>query len=93
MSHKQTKTLKIEFTAKELNYLDAALRDSARDLESLALEKLGNAPHLFWFTKRLRGKIRRRHEAWCNSLLTKSQKKRIRNFVRDARKRRADREG
>lgn len=53
------KTFKVVLSDKELNYLDAGLRDSIGVLESYGA--VGNGPHLLWFTKRLRGKLKRIH--------------------------------
>ena len=51
--------LKLEFTSKELNYIEMALMERVRSLESGPLRDAGNMPYLRRFSLRLLNKIRR----------------------------------
>lgn len=72
----------VELTSKELNYIDAGLRDSIAGLKDIAT--LGNVPHLLWFTKRLRGKLHRINHKALRAHMTKEQKRRVTRYIRKA---------
>jgi len=81
--------IEISLTYKELNYIDSALsKEIARD-ESM-LDMGGNIAHLLWFTKRLRGKLRRirqrEQRLRMGERKWKAQRKMINKFIRNARK-------
>lgn len=71
----------VKLTNKELNYLDGALRAEIRNLEE---SKMGNLPHLIWFTKRLAGKLRRINHKAVRAHMTPEQKRNVTQFLRGA---------
>ena len=75
-------TVSIELTSKELNYIDAGLRDNIFSLESRG--KIGNVPQLLWFTKRLRGKLKRINRAAVRAHMTPEQKRNVTRYLRRA---------
>lgn len=78
---KKEQLVTVHLTSKELNYLDSALRAQIDKYEKIE-EPLSCEKHFLWFDKRLRGKLKRLHNAAYDRWLGPKKRKMIRDFIR-----------